>query len=46
MRVPVLGRLFHGRQGAEAGGRLVAAEVPLCLVQLVQQQTEAVLRQP
>lgn len=44
LRVPVLCRLFRGHKGAEAVVHRLAAKVPLCLVRLVRQQTEAVLR--
>jgi hypothetical protein len=45
-RVPVLCRLFRGRQGVEVVVRRVGAEALLCPVRLVRRDEEAVLRQP
>jgi hypothetical protein len=46
-RVPVLCRLFRGRQEVEAVVRRVGAEALLCPVRLVRREEEAaVLRQP
>jgi hypothetical protein len=46
MRVPVLCRLFRGRQGEAEEVHRLAAEVQLCLVRLVRQVAEAILRLP
>ena len=46
LRVPVLGRLFHGRPEAVAVVHRVGAEAPQSLVRLVRRETGAVLQQP